>query len=124
MRERVAEADVDAGRLREAGQRAVDRRQRVGFRLLGPRFEIRLVELDPVQQRLELAQLVVHCVRVRHCEPLGVAIVLVLRERRQRERPRHRQLDSPGGERAQESRITQEDGTGNLAGRILEAMQL
>src|SRR6267378_8161958 len=43
VRERIAEADVDARRLVQPRQRAVDRGQRVGLGVIGARLEIRLV---------------------------------------------------------------------------------
>ena len=49
----VAEAGVQRGRARDAGERAIDRRQRELARLLGPRLQPRLVDLHDVGARRE-----------------------------------------------------------------------
>src|SRR5689334_1396392 len=109
MGEGVAEADVDACRLLQAGERAINRRYRIRLGLVGTRLEIRLIQLNPVEHRLELAQLFVDRVGVRHCEALAIAIVLVLRERRECEWPGHCKLDATGRQRAKKPGVAHED---------------
>ena len=72
-------------------ERAVDRLDRVLARRLGPRLEVRLVDLDDVGAgRLEVAELLVDGLRVREREAAVVGVVVVLRLLRHRERARAR----------------------------------
>ena len=108
--ERVAEAQVHAGELRDAGEGAVDGGHGVGAGAVRPRLHVRLVELQRVHERLQLPQLLVHGRRVRHRQPLLVPVVLVLGELREREGARQRHLDRAVGDAAQEGHLTREHG--------------
>ena len=66
---RVPEAGVEHRVALDPGERAVDRLERVLARRLGPRLEVRLVDLDDVRScRLEVVQLLVDGLGVRERE--------------------------------------------------------
>ena len=91
---RVAEAGMEDGVALDPLKRTVDRLERVLARRLGARLEVRLVDLDDVGAgRLQVAELLVHGLRVREREAAPVAVVVVLRLLGHRERARHGDLD-------------------------------
>ena len=74
-----------------AVERAVDRLDRVLSRRLGPRLQVRLVDLDDVGAgRLQVVELLVDGLGVREREAPLVVVVVVLRLLRHRERPGER----------------------------------
>ena len=100
---RVAEAGVEHRVALDPGERAVDRLERVLARRLGPRLQVRLVDLDDVRSgRLEVVQLLVDGLGVREREVPRLGVVVVLGLLRHRERPRDGDLDPPVGDRAQQ----------------------
>ena len=79
-------------------------------RCLGPRLQVRLVDLDDVGARsLQVAQLLVDRGRVRERERALVAVEVVLRLLRHRERAGNRDLDPTGRERAEEPDVAHLD---------------
>src|SRR5919201_4322806 len=100
---RVAEAGVEDGLALDAGERAVDRLDSVLPRPLRARLEVRLVDLHNVRAgRLEIAEFLVDGFGVREREAPPVAVVVVLRLLRHRERAGNRDLDPAIGDRAEE----------------------
>jgi hypothetical protein len=76
-------------------------------------LKIRLVELDEIGAGgLEVAQLLVDDGGVGHRQARRVRVVLVLRERGQRERPGHGDLDRMIRLAAQEPRVARQYGLG------------
>ena len=66
-------------------------------RVVGPRLEVRLVDLDDVRAgREEVAELFVDRVRVSERKRAQVGVVVVLRLLAHRERARHRDADRAG----------------------------
>ena len=100
---RVAEARVEDRVAVDVLEGAIDRLDRIGARRLRARLEIRLVDLDDVGAcGLQVAQLLVDGGGVGERERPLVAVEVVLRLLRHRERPGNRDLDPPVRERAQE----------------------
>ena len=91
------------GRAAHAVERALDRLDRVGARLLGSGLQVRLVDLDDVGPRREqIADLRVNRLSERERQRTPVVIVLIDSLLRHRERPRNRHLRLPIGRPAQE----------------------
>src|SRR5512134_1575148 len=100
---RVPEARVEHGLALDAGERPVDRLERVLPRRLGTGLEVRLVDLDDVRaRRLEVVELLVDRFGIREREALAVGVVVVLGLLRHRERPGNGDLDPAIRDRAEE----------------------
>ena len=99
----VAEAGVQHRLALDSLERAVDGLDRVPPGRLGTSLQVRLVDLDDVGAgRLQVSELLVDGLRVREREAALVAVVIVLRLLRHRERPGHGDLDPAVGERTEE----------------------
>ena len=104
----VAEAEVQRRRAEpgHAVERPVDHLHPVLRGLGRAGLQVRLVELDDVRSRGEqVADLLVHCFRVPEGQGLLGPVVVVLCLLRHGERPRHGDLDGPGGVRPQELQV-------------------
>ena len=102
----VAEAEVDHRRPGDPFQGAIDSRDAVFSGAIGPGLQIGLVQLDEVGAGgLDVTQLLVDDGGVRHREARRVTVVLVLRQRGQRERAGYRDLDRAVRLPSQERRV-------------------
>jgi hypothetical protein len=104
---RVAEAGVERERgAGDAFERALDRLECVLPRVLGAGLQVGLVDLHDVGSRGdEIAQFLVHRLRVCQRERPEILVVVVLRLLAHRERPRDGDADRPLGQTAQELRV-------------------
>ena len=108
---RVAEADMERRRARDAVRGAADDVEAVLARRLGPRLHVRLVELDDVGAgREEIEDLRAHGVRVGQPEIARRAVEVVLGLLGHGERARDRHLRPPARVRAQELQVADLDG--------------
>ena len=106
----VAEARVEHRLAVDSLECAVDGLDRVAPSGLGSSLEVRLIDLDDVGTgRLQVSELLVDGHRVREREAALVAVVVVLRLLRQRERPGNGDLDAPVGEESEELDIANLD---------------
>ena len=102
-RSRRSRSTCAAPSSRHALERARDRLERVLARVVGARLEVRLVDLDDVRAGGdEVAQLLVHRLRVGERERAQVRVVVVLRLLAHRERAGDGDADRPRRERPQE----------------------
>src|SRR4029453_10352998 len=91
---RVAETGVEDRLTVDALQRTVDRLDGVLARRFRPGLEVRFVDLDDVRAGcLQVSQLLVDGLGVAQRQAAWVAVVIVPRLLRHRERPRNRDLD-------------------------------